>query len=195
MRHLVLSSSVSLLALSCLAGCETPASNTSNLDDKSAAMTDVMAGQVNPEIWPKVESPVGLNPEIEQRITDIMSKMTLRHKVGQIIQADIGSITPEDLRKYPLGSILNGGNSAPNGDNRSPASDWVKLADEFYAASKDAYGEGVPFIPMIWGTDAVHGHNNIPGATVFPHNIGLGATRNPSLLGKIGEGFLRRGVD
>lgn len=143
-------------------------------------------GSVDPSIWPKVESPVGLDAAMEARITDIMSKMTLRHKVGQIIQADIGSITPEDLKTYPLGSILNGGNSAPNGDNRSKASAWVKLADEFYEASKQAYGEGVPFIPMIWGTDAVHGHNNIPGATVFPHNIGLGATRNPSLMKKIG---------
>ena len=143
-------------------------------------------GSVDVSIWPKIESPVGLDPAIENRITELMSKMTLRHKVGQVIQADIGSITPEDVKTYPLGSILNGGNSAPNGDNRSPASAWVQLADAFYEASKEAYGDGVPFIPMIWGTDAVHGHNNIPGATVFPHNIGLGATRNPSLLGKIG---------
>lgn len=155
--------------------------------DNTASVQEVRApGSVNPEIWPEAESPVGLDPAMEARITELMSKMTLRHKVGQVIQADIGSISPEDVRTYPLGSILNGGNSAPNGDNRSPASAWVKLADEFYEASKDAYGDGVPFIPMIWGTDAVHGHNNIPGATVFPHNIGLGATRNPSLLGKIG---------
>jgi beta-glucosidase len=143
-------------------------------------------GSVDVSIWPKIESPVGLDPAIEKRITDLMANMTLRHKVGQVIQADIGSITPEDVKTYPLGSILNGGNSAPNGDNRSPASAWVELADEFYEASKEAYTGDVPFIPMIWGTDAVHGHNNIPGATVFPHNIGLGATRNPSLLGKIG---------
>lgn len=191
MRHLILSSSISLLALTCLSGCETPTPDEGMTENKSVAtsdtVSDTMRGQVHPEIWPKVESPVGLDPAMEQRITDIMSKMTLRHKVGQIIQADIGSITPEDIKKYPLGSILNGGNSAPNGDNRSPASAWVTLGDEFYEASKDAYGDGVPFIPMIWGTDAVHGHNNIPGATVFPHNIGLGATRNPDLLGRIGE--------
>lgn len=143
-------------------------------------------GSVDVSVWPKVESPVGLDPAIEARITDLMSKMQLRHKVGQVIQGDIGSLTPEDLKTYPLGSVLNGGNSAPNGDNRSPASAWVELADAFYEASKDAYTDGVPFIPLIWGTDAVHGHNNIPGATVFPHNIGLGATRNPRLLGKIG---------
>ena len=143
-------------------------------------------GSVDVSVWPEIKSPVGLDPAIEARITELMSKMTLRHKVGQVIQADIGSITPEDVKTYPLGSILNGGNSAPNGDNRSPASAWVELADAFYEASKEAYAGDVPFIPMIWGTDAVHGHNNIPGATVFPHNIGLGATRNPELLGKIG---------
>ena len=158
--------------------------------DKAATQAEEVVrtpGSVNPEIWPKIKSPVGLDPAIEKRITDLMSKMELRHKVGQVIQGDIGSLTPEDLKTYPLGSVLNGGNSAPNGDNRSPASAWVELADEFYEASKEAYGDGVPFIPMIWGTDAVHGHNNIPGATVFPHNIGLGATRNPKLLGKIGS--------
>lgn len=173
---------VSILALSIgLVACGGDKEATS-----AAEVLEVRApGSVDPSIWPKVESPVGLDPTMEARITDIMSQMTLRQKVGQIIQADIGSISPEDVKTYPLGSILNGGNSAPNGDNRSPASAWVELADAFYEASKEAYGDSL-FIPMIWGTDAVHGHNNIPGATVFPHNIGLGATRNPELLGKIG---------
>ncbi|WP_371395926.1 exo 1,3/1,4-beta-D-glucan glucohydrolase [Fretibacter rubidus] len=166
-----------------LIGC----SNASMPTDKANVDAEMRApGAVNPEIWPKLESPVGLDAAVEARISDIIAKMPLRHKIGQIVQADIGSITPEDIKTYPLGSILNGGNSAPNGDNRSPASAWVELADAFYLASQEAYPEGVPFIPMLWGTDAVHGHNNIPGATVFPHNIGLGATRNPSLLGQIG---------
>lgn len=169
-----------------LIACGGETTNGSDKMAEKATEAPRAPGSVDVSIWPKIESPVGLDPAIEKRITDLMANMTLRHKVGQIIQADIGSITPEDVKTYPLGSILNGGNSAPNGDNRSPASAWVELADEFYEASKEAYGEGVPFIPMIWGTDAVHGHNNIPGATVFPHNIGLGATRNPSLLGKIG---------
>jgi beta-glucosidase len=145
-----------------------------------------MPGEVNPALWPKVESPVALDPAMEARITEIIAQMTLRQKIGQVIQGDIGSLTSEDLKTYPLGSVLNGGNSAPNGDNRSPASAWVELADEFWDATKAADLEGGPFIPILWGTDAVHGHNNIPGATVFPHNIGLGATRNPDLLGKIG---------
>ncbi len=182
MRNALFSSAAFVALASLLSACQPATTN------ETEVATEVRApSSVNPEIWPKVESPVGLDPAIEARITDIMSQMTLRHKVGQVIQADIGSITPEDIRTYPLGSILNGGNSAPNGDNRSPASAWLELADEFYDASKEAYGDGVPFIPMIWGTDAVHGHNNIPGATVFPHNIGLGATRNPALLRAIGD--------
>lgn len=159
--------------------------------DRAAAPDQAPApqapGTVNPENWPKLTSPVGLDPAIERRIDDLMARMTLRQKVGQVIQADIGSITPEDLKTYPLGSILNGGNSAPGGDNRSPASAWLELADEFYAASLENDLEGGSFIPLLWGTDAVHGHNNIPGATVFPHNIGLGSTRNPALLRAIGD--------
>lgn len=181
-RHLSLKS-VSVLALSTvLVACSVDQTAQTRTDEAQQMRAP---GTVDPSIWPKVESPVGLDAQMEARITDIMAQMTLRQKVGQIIQADIGSISPEDVKTYPLGSILNGGNSAPNGDNRSPASAWVELADEFYEASKEAYGDSL-FIPMIWGTDAVHGHNNIPGATVFPHNIGLGATRNPELLGEIG---------
>lgn len=143
-------------------------------------------GDVNVEIWPQTQGPIDVDPVLEQRIDDLLAKMSLRQKVGQIIQGDIGSITPEDIKKYPLGSILNGGNSAPGGDVRAPAQQWLALADEFYEASKQCDLEGGPFIPMIWGTDAVHGHNNIVGATFFPHNIGLGCARSPKLLGKIG---------
>ncbi len=141
---------------------------------------------IHPELWPQTSSPIAVDADLEKRIDDLLSKMTLRQKVGQTIQADIGSIKPEDLKKYPLGSILNGGNSAPGGNNRSKPEAWLKLADEFYEATQQCDLEGGPFIPMLWGTDAVHGHSNVVGATFFPHNIGLGCARNPELLGKIG---------
>jgi beta-glucosidase len=141
---------------------------------------------IHPDLWPKTSSPIAVDADLEKRIDGLIEKMTLRQKVGQVIQADIGTIKPEDLKTYPLGSILNGGNSAPNGNNHSAAEDWLKLADEFYEATKACDLEGGPFIPMLWGTDAVHGHSNIVGATFFPHNIGLGCARNPDLLGKIG---------
>ena len=144
------------------------------------------SSEINVDIWPQTQGPIPVDMALEQRIDGLLNSMTLRQKVGQIIQADIGSITPEEIKQYPLGSILNGGNSAPGGDARATADKWLALADEFYEASKQCDLEGGPFIPMIWGTDAVHGHNNIVGATFFPHNIGLGCARNPELLGKIG---------
>jgi beta-glucosidase len=112
--------------------------------------------------------------------------MSIEEKVGQVIQADVNSVTPDDVRRYRLGSILNGGNSGPGGDDRAPARVWLEAADAFYAASMDA-PPGRPAIPVIWGSDAVHGNSNIIGATIFPHNIGLGAARNPELLRRIGE--------
>jgi beta-glucosidase len=111
--------------------------------------------------------------------------MSIEDKVGQLIQVDIASITPKDLETYKLGSILNGGNSAPNGDEFAPAPEWLKLFDAFYDASVKR-SDGRPVVPLIWGTDAVHGANNIVGATLFPHNIGLGAMRDPALIKKIG---------
>ena len=74
---------------------------------------------IHPEIWPKTSGPIAVDADLEKRIDFLLFEMSLRQKVGQIIQADIGSIKPEDLKKYPLGSVLNGGNSAPDGNNRS----------------------------------------------------------------------------
>jgi len=140
----------------------------------------------NPELWPELTSPVGLDAEIEQRIDELMGRMSVEHKVGQMIQAEIQFVTPQDVRKYHLGSILNGGGSFPGKDKYASPEDWLALADAFYQASVDT-SEGGMGIPLLWGTDAVHGHSNVYGATIFPHNIGLGATRNPELIRKIGE--------
>ncbi|NBB26079.1 1,4-beta-D-glucan glucohydrolase [Porphyrobacter sp. SLTP] len=114
-----------------------------------------------------------------------MARMTIEEKVGQLVQADLCCVTPDDFRTYKLGSLLVGGNSGPNGNDLSPAPDWLKAADDFYLASVDTSDGGVG-IPMIWGIDAVHGHSNIIGATIFPHNIGLGAMRDPALIERIG---------
>jgi len=141
---------------------------------------------VHPDQWPAVQPALAPDPTLESRLNAMIAAMTLEQKVGQVIQPDIASITPEDLRHYALGSILNGGNSSPNGDEFAPPSEWLALADRFYDASTDV-AHGAHPIPTMWGTDAVHGHNNIVGATIFPHNIGLGAARDPNLIRKIGE--------
>ncbi len=139
-----------------------------------------------PELWPELKSPVGLDSGIERRIDKLLLQMSVEQKVGQIVQAEIQYVKPKDVRKYHLGSILNGGGSFPGKNKRSSPRDWVALADAFYHASMDTSDGGLA-IPVIWGTDAVHGHSNVYGATLFPHNIGLGATHNPELIRRIGE--------
>ena len=134
------------------------------------------AARANPAIWPRAATPDAI-------ITDLIRRMTLEEKVGQLIQADISSITPEDLKTYPLGSILAGGSSGPWGDDKAAPPKWLELAQAFRAANA---ARGGTVIPLIYGIDAVHGHNNVPGATIFPHNIGLGAARDPDLIHRIG---------
>ena len=142
--------------------------------------------EVHAGIWPQVTRPAIDDSALQPRLEALLSSLTVEEKVGQIIQADVGSVTPEDVRRYRLGSVLNGGNSAPGGDDLAPAAVWLAAADAFYAASIDTRG-GKHAVPILWGVDAVHGHNNIVGATLFPHNVALGATRNPALMRRIGE--------
>jgi beta-glucosidase len=111
--------------------------------------------------------------------------MTLEQKVGQMTQADIRSITPDDVRRYYIGSILNGGGAWPAMNMHSTVDDWLKLSEAFYRASMAT--DMKVKVPVIWGTDAVHGHNNVYGATLFPHNIGLGAAHDPALVERIGR--------
>lgn len=148
------------------------------------AAPDPAASTAHPALWPSAKSPPAFtSPATERRIARMLAAMTLEQKIGQMIQADISAITPEDLAQYPLGSILAGGNSGPWGDERADAAKWEKLVKQFRAASAKA-GAG---IPMLFGIDAVHGHSNLPGATIFPHNIGLGAAHDPALIQRIGE--------
>jgi len=152
-----------LAPVALLAACGTPATN-----------------------WPAVHRAVPVDSSAEARIASLLSRMTLEQKVGQMVQAEIQHVTPAEVREYHLGSVLNGGGSFPDGARRATVAAWVALADAYYDAAMDTAG-GRLAIPIIWGTDAVHGHNNVIGATLFPHNIGLGAARNPDLLRRIGE--------
>lgn len=148
--------------------------------DRAAA-----AAATDKDPWPKVTWPLAADPALEKRITDLMAGMTVEEKVGQLVQGDITSVTPDDVRRYRLGSILAGGNSDPGGRYDASPAEWLALADAFYDASMDT-SKGGKAIPLLFGIDAVHGQSNIIGATLFPHNIGLGATRNPELLRQIG---------
>ena len=146
---------------------------------------DTQPPEPPPEItWPAINSAV--NSDVDQEIALILNQMTLDEKVGQMIMAEIHAVSPNDLRNYHLGAVLNAGGSWPNGNKSSSVADWVSLADSFYLASIDPANNRTA-VPILWGTDAVHGHNNVMGATIFPHNIGLGAMNNPSLIKQIGQ--------
>jgi len=144
------------------------------------------ASTVHAESWPRATWPFPKDAALEQRVAALMAKMTVEEKVGQLIQADILSVTPDDVRKYRLGAILAGGNSKPNGQLTATVAQWQALSDAFYRASMDTSG-GHQAIPLLFGIDAVHGHNNAVGATLFPQNSALGNARDPELIRQIGE--------
>lgn len=135
--------------------------------------------------WPALESRFKQDPAIEARVAEILASMTLEQKVGQMVQPEIKAISPADVRKYYIGSVLNGGGSWPAMNKHATVEDWVKLADAYYDASMSTDAK-IP-VPVIWGTDAVHGHSNVYGATIFPHNIGLGAAHDVELIERIAE--------
>lgn len=172
--------SASALAASFAASLVSPAS-------AQPLIATTPATTAHPAAWPRAASPSSLtDAKTEAFITELLAKLTVEEKVGQTIQADIASITPEELRTYPLGSILAGGNSAPDGNDRATPKAWTDLVDA-YRKEALAKRTGRTPIPLLFGIDAVHGHNNIVGATIFPHNIGLGAARDPDLIGRIGK--------
>ena len=123
---------------------------------------------------------------VDSRVADLLSQMSIEQKVAQMIQGEIAHVTPDDMKRFGLGSVLNGGGSFPDKNKYASLQDWVELADSYYLASIDT-SEGNAGIPTIWGTDAVHGHNNVIGATIFPHNIALGAAGDPELAAAIAE--------
>jgi beta-glucosidase len=162
-----------------------PVATPAPLPLRGAPVDFATSTQVHPEIWP-LNPPAPRDPALEAAVAKLLGQMTLEEKVGQLMQPDIGEATPDDVRKYHIGSILNGGDSGPNRDLRAPPQEWLKTADAYYDASVDV-APGRPVIPVIWGIDAMHGNGHIIGATLFPHNIGLGAMRDPDLVRRIGE--------
>ena len=115
----------------------------------------------------------------DTKVRDLLSRMTLEEKVGQMVQANSASLKdPSDVENYFLGSILSGGSSDPKTGNGLV--DWTDHYDSFQSRTQKTRLQ----IPLLYGIDAVHGHSNVLGATLFPHNIGLGCSRNPALVEK-----------
>ncbi|MEJ6473201.1 exo 1,3/1,4-beta-D-glucan glucohydrolase [Pseudoalteromonas piscicida] len=138
------------------------------------------------ENWPALTPAIAQDEDLEAQIDALLAKMTLEQKIAQMIQPEIRNITVAEMREYGFGSYLNGGGAFPYNNKHATPADWVKLAEALYQASVDDSLDGST-IPTMWGTDAVHGHNNVIGATLFPHNIGLGAANNPALIESIAE--------
>ncbi|MBW6524861.1 exo 1,3/1,4-beta-D-glucan glucohydrolase [Sphingomonas sp. RHCKR47] len=174
---------IGVVAALLASGAIVSAQGTSGAQGSSG--TAAPSAVAHPDQWPALAMKRTRDPKVDARVDAMLRRMSIEDKVGQLIQVDIASITPKDLETYKLGSILNGGNSAPNNDEFAPAPEWLKLFDAFYDASVKR-SDGRPVVPVIWGTDAVHGANNIVGATLFPHNIALGAARDPDLVRRIG---------
>jgi beta-glucosidase len=122
-----------------------------------------------------------MDKSIRKQADALLAKMTLAEKIGQMVQTERMSITPEEVRRWHIGSVLSGGGSCP-GDNS--LQEWVAMNDAYWAASMQG-GDDHLAIPILYGIDAIHGNNNVSGATIFPHNIGLGAARDPDLLERI----------
>lgn len=164
-----------------LTACGTP-----EVSNKQAELTAASENtKINP-IWPKLDIIIKSEQAVEEKVANILKEMTVEQKVAQMIQPEIRDVTVEDMRKYGFGAYLNGGGSYPNGNKQSTTADWVDLAEQMYQASIDDTLDGST-IPTMWGTDAVHGHNNVVGATLFPHNIGLGAANDPELIERIAK--------
>jgi len=131
---------------------------------------------------PTSDSPISTNPSqpVETRVDDLLKRMTLDEKIGQMTQVEKNSIGPGDITKYYIGSILSGGGGYPS-ENTAQA--WYAMVAGF---QKEALKTRLQ-IPILYGVDAVHGHGNLHNATIFPHNIGLGAANDPALMEKVGR--------
>ncbi|UBV44214.1 glycoside hydrolase family 3 C-terminal domain-containing protein (plasmid) [Deinococcus taeanensis] len=121
-----------------------------------------------------------LTSDQQQFTEQLLAQMTLAEKIGQMTQPEKNSVKPGDVARLALGSVLSGGGGNP--EPNTPAG-WRAMVTQFIAEAQQSRLR----IPLIYGVDAVHGHNNVVGATIFPHNIGLGATRDAELVRRIGR--------
>lgn len=163
MKHTLLT----LLAILILAAC-------------SSAVTPTASPTASPATLPAAGPPAASATGTDPRVAALLSQMTLAEKIGQMTQVEKGSISPRDVTRYFIGSVLSGGGGSPA--SNTPA-DWLAMVSDYQqAALETRLG-----IPLLYGIDAVHGHAAVVGATVFPHNIGLGAADDPELMRQIGR--------
>ncbi len=167
---------VCVFVLSQLTACQN--GNTSSKASQSPVVTKVAETAEGKMEQNEIHEGQKGSTSIEDRLNSLIGKMTLDEKAGQMVQGERQTASPADVKKYYLGSVLSGGGSYPGGNTRE---DWMAMCKEYQdAAMSTRLG-----IPVIYGIDAVHGHNTIYGAVVFPHNIGLGAAGDPELMTEV----------
>jgi len=180
MKSLLLKLSYSLISPILLAGLMAGCASATPLNEVPTTPTTLhptIEPSPSPEPMLTYQDPT---QPIETRLEDLLSRMTLEEKIGQMTQVEKNSIAPEEVTAYFIGSILSGGGGSPPNNT---AQGWAEMTDGFQRqALKTRLG-----IPLIYGVDAVHGHGNLHGATIFPHNIGLGAARDADLVERIGR--------
>jgi len=146
------------------------------------AATSASAEPASVDVWP-ARVAVPADPALEAQVEQLLARLTLKQKIGQMTQAEIQTVTPAEVREYAIGSVLNGGGSWPGKDRMAKVQAWHALSAQYQRAALAA----TPGIGLIWGIDAVHGNNNVHGATLFPHHTALGATRDADLVRDIGR--------
>jgi beta-glucosidase len=134
----------------------------------------------SPPPLPAPAAPAAPAESIDQRVAGLLAQMSLAEKIGQMTQVEKNSIAPADVTRYFIGSVLSGGGGSPA--SNTPA-DWLAMVSSYQQAARETRLG----IPLLYGVDAVHGHAAVVGATVFPHNIGLGAADDPALMRRIGQ--------
>jgi beta-glucosidase len=162
-RSLTLFGALTLLLSACGAETPSPVSSTESA------------------VAPTSSAAASTHSSVEARVEDLLARMTLEEKIGQMTQVEKNSIKPGDITKYFIGSILSGGGGSPNGNNTPEG--WADMINGF---QDEALATRLG-IPIIYGVDAVHGHGNLRGATIFPHQIGLGASNDSQLVEAIGR--------
>lgn len=173
-----------LLASLLLSGCTGATATTAPATTvpMMAAPATVSPPTASPEILTKTDCYTkDLSVSIDQRVEKLLACMTLDEKIGQMTQVEKNSIKPGDITEYFIGSILSGGGGSPSGNNTPEG--WAEMVNGF---QDEALATRLG-IPLIYGADAVHGHGNLYGATIFPQEIGLGAANDPALMEKIGQ--------
>lgn len=157
-----------------------PTTQTTTAPTEATGIQAPATEATEPENVPDKSVYMDPSRSVEDRIEALLSQMTLEEKAAQMLQPEQNGISLAQIRKYGVGSVLNGGGSAPASGN--DAEDWQKHINSI----KQAALETRLGIPVLYGVDAVHGHSNIYGATVYPHNIALGAANDPDLMERIG---------